>query len=252
MRIFTDLAAWQQARLTLATTSTLGFVPTMGNLHQGHSSLFAQSLQDNHLTAVSIFVNPLQFNDPSDYQHYPRTLADDLALLEKQHVDYVLVPKASELYPEHLHYQLAEHKLSLDMEGMYRPQHFEGVLTVVMKLLHLVKPNHVYFGEKDYQQCMLVQHMLEAFFMDIDMTICPTVREACGLPFSSRNRRLSAPQRHLAAQFAQIFQQPLPIDAIKHQLEDLNIKIDYLVDKASRRFVAVWIDEVRLIDNRLL
>ena len=135
------------------------------------------------------------------------------------------------------------------MEGKHRPGHFTGVLTVVMKLLNLVKPTRVYFGEKDYQQFQLIHDMADAFFMDVDVRACPTIREPSGLACSSRNLRLTPKQRELADQFAKLFHQPLPLNKILTQLKAREIDVDYLEEHNGRRFAAVHIGDVRLIDN---
>lgn len=252
MKVFKNIAEWRQFRRTLSSSQTLGFVPTMGNLHLGHQSLVSQSQAHNMQTIVSIFVNPTQFNRDDDFKYYPRTLENDLQLLEQNHVDYCLLPEYDALYPDHYRYQLHEQEYSLLMEGAHRPGHFNGVLTVVMKLFQLVKPHRAYFGEKDYQQLQLIRGMVEAFFMDIEIIACPTVREPSGLAMSSRNGRLSPHERQIADQWAQLFHSEPDLDQLQQKLIQQGAELDYLVDVEARRYIAVNLGAVRLIDNKKL
>lgn len=249
MDIFHDLRQWQDLRQSLPASKTIGFVPTMGNLHQGHASLFKKSLQDNDLTVASLFINPTQFNRQEDFKHYPRTLEQDLSLLEGLGVDYCLLPDDKAMYEDDFRYQIHENQESLPMEGSHRPGHFTGVLTVVMKLLNLAKPHRAYFGEKDYQQYRLIRDMAKAFFMNIDIIACPTIRENSGLACSSRNNRLNAKQRQKADEFAAVFHQNKACDVIRQELLNADIQVDYIEEHSNRRFAAVMIDEIRLIDN---
>jgi len=252
MQIFHHLDEWRRVRHTMSTDLSLGFVPTMGNLHRGHASLFTRSLEENNCTVASIFINPTQFNRPDDFTHYPRTLDADLELLSKLGVNYCLLPNEQAMYTDGYHYQIQENHLSLLMEGKQRPGHFTGVLTVVMKLLNLAKPHRAYFGEKDYQQLQLIRGMTECFFMDIDIKACPTIRETSGLAYSSRNNRLSKEQREVADQFALIFHQPtLTCEQIMSELHEMGVEVEYLEEQEGRRFVAVKIGDIRLIDNYL-
>ena len=253
MQIFDDLNEWQRVRQSLPTHLSLGFVPNMGNLHRGHTSLFVTSRQENDRTIASIFVNPTQFNRADDLAHYPRTLEADLELLTKTGVDYCLLPTENAIYKDEYHYQLQENKQSLLMEGKQRPGHFTGVLTVVMKLFNLTKPHRAYFGEKDYQQLQLIRDMVAAFFMDIDIIPCPIIRETSGLAFSSRNNRLNQNERKLADQFAKIFHQPnVSNEQLIAELNDLGLEVEYLEKHQGRRLVAVKIGIIRLIDNYLI
>ena len=252
MLVYTNLNEWRQVRKNLPHTQSIGFVPTMGNLNAGHASLFTKSAQENDCTIASLFINPTQFNQESDFTHYPRTLDADLELLTNSGVNYCLLPDRHTIYADNYRYQVDENKLSRTLEGQHRPGHFTGVLTVVMKLLNLVKPTCAYFGEKDYQQLQLIQGMAEAFFMDIDIKACPTVRETSGLAFSSRNSRLNIEQRQLACRFAQIFHQNQPCAQIIAELKALNVGVEYIEEYEGRRFAAVNIGGVRLIDNYAL
>ncbi len=249
MQIYHNLEEWQRVRTNLPENVSLGFVPTMGNLHVGHASLFTASQRENDCTIASIFVNPTQFNQQEDFTHYPRTLDEDLDILTNAGVDYCLLPTEQSIYADGFRYQITENKRAQNMEGLHRPGHFNGVLTVVMKLLQLVKPHRSYFGEKDYQQYQLIRGMAEAFFMGIDIKACPTIREPSGLAYSSRNSRLNPTDKQLAEQFAQIFHQNKPCEQIIQELQALPIGVEYIEEHDNRRYAAVVIGNVRLIDN---
>lgn len=249
MQVIKDMAIWRAIRRAMTNEHTLGFVPTMGNLHLGHASLCQQSVLENDKTVVSIFVNPTQFDRKDDFTHYPRTLEADIELLANTGVSYCLLPSEKDLYPDGYRFQLHERQKSLLMEGIHRPGHFDGVLTVVMKLLNMVKPNRAYFGEKDYQQYELINDMVHDFMLDIDIKSCPTIRETSGLAFSSRNNRLTPVQRQLAEQFATIFHKKLSIIETIDALNELGIKVEYVEEHQQRRFAAVFIGDIRLIDN---
>lgn len=249
MHIYNNLDEWRQVRQALPADLSIGFVPTMGNLHAGHASLFTTSRQENDCTIASIFINPTQFNQASDFTHYPRTLDEDLELLATTGVDYCLLPDDKAIYADGYRYQIEENQCTQRMEGLQRPGHFTGVLTVVMKLLNLAKPHRAYFGEKDYQQLQLIRDMATAFFMDIEIKACSTIREPSGLAYSSRNGRLSASQRQLADQFASIFHQEQPCEQIIAKLTTRGINVEYIEEHDGRRFAAVQIGDVRLIDN---
>lgn len=249
MQIIRNLQEWQTIRRQIAPELKIGFVPTMGNLHIGHQSLMQTCRSHNDLSVVSIFINPAQFERQDDFQNYPKTLEADLTLLEQIGIDYCLVPEAQEMYADNYSYKIEEQNISLNLEGSKRPGHFSGVLTVVMKLFQLIKANKAYFGDKDYQQCHLIKGMVKAFFLDTEIVICPTIRETDGLPFSSRNTRLSSQQRAVAEQFARIFHQNKSCTEITQELINLGLKVDYIEEYQQRRFAAVYIDDIRLIDN---
>ncbi|MET0394783.1 MAG: pantoate--beta-alanine ligase [Chitinophagaceae bacterium] len=179
-----------------------GFVPTMGALHEGHLSLLARAQQENDISVCSIFVNPTQFNDPADYEKYPVTIEQDIRLLESRHCDVLFLPGVQDIYPDGTelrpHYDLGY--LETTLEGRYRPGHFQGVCAVVHRLLDIVQPDHLYIGQKDYQQCMVIARLLELTGMDsrIGIRISPTMRETDGLAMSSRNARLDAAERKAA------------------------------------------------------
>ncbi len=253
MQIYYSIEEWRAVRATLPEQLSLGLVPTMGHLHAGHLSLCTASQRENDLTIVSIYTNRTQFNNAEDYALYPRTLDADLALLEKNGINYCLVPNEQAMYADDFRYRISEVTANTNMEDLLRPGYFTGVLTVVMKLFQLVKPNRSYFGEKDYQQYQLIQNMVNAFFMDIDIIACPTIRETSGLAFSSRNSRLNEKERLLADQFAQIFHQRThSCEQIAQDIMSLGISIDYIEDHQERRYAAVKIGDIRLIDNYAL
>ncbi|WP_392538754.1 pantoate--beta-alanine ligase [Legionella sp. 227] len=250
MQIFHNLDEWISFRKTLSPSLNLGFAPTMGNLHAGHASLFVASQKENQHTVSSLFVNPTQFNQAEDFKNYPRTLEADLKIMEDAGVDFCILPNEQSMYADQYNYQVQENQLCQLMEGKHRPGHFNGVLTVVMKLFNLVKPHRAYFGEKDYQQYLLIQGMVKAFFMDIEIKACPTIREVSGLAYSSRNNRLNKEQKALAEQFAALFQQKeLSCAQIIERLTAKGIAVEYVEEHQNRRFAAIRIDEIRLIDN---
>jgi pantoate--beta-alanine ligase len=249
MKIFKSLSEWQATRNQLDSALSIGFVPTMGNLHAGHASLFERSVAENDLTVSSLFINPKQFNQVEDFIHYPKTLDEDIHLLSELGVNYCIVPEEQSMYQDGYRYQVNENAESLSLEGAHRPGHFTGVLTIVMKLLNLAKPSRAYFGEKDYQQFKLIHGMAKAFFMDVEVICCKTIREPSGLAYSSRNNRLTTDEKITAASFASALRQPLAIPDLKKQIEALGIDVEYIEDHDNRRYAAVKIGAVRLIDN---
>ena len=176
----------------------IGFVPTMGALHEGHASLVKRSVKENGITVVSVFVNPTQFNDKNDLKNYPRTLDADCALLEKCGADYVLAPSVEEMYPTPDTRQFEYPPVSTVMEGAHRPGHFNGVCQVVSRLFYIVKPTRAYFGEKDWQQIAVVKAMVRHLGLGVQIVECDIVRDKDGLAKSSRNTLLSADERAIA------------------------------------------------------
>ncbi|MDP3706439.1 MAG: pantoate--beta-alanine ligase [Legionellaceae bacterium] len=249
MQIYYNIEEWQLMRQNMPSHLSIGFVPTMGNLHVGHASLLAASRRENDVTVSSVFVNRAQFNRPDDFNKYPRTMDADLLQLEQNGVDYCLIPNEQDIYHDDYRYQIQETTRSKLLEGEFRPGHFTGVLTIVMKLFNLVKPHRSYFGEKDYQQYQLIRDMAASFFMGIDVKACPTIRESSGLAYSSRNSRLSAEERQLADKFAFAFHQLPSCGEIKNKLTELGIGVEYIEDFNNRRYAAVNIGDIRLIDN---
>src|SRR5215213_5936981 len=228
---FADLAAWQEQRRTQRRAGvTLGFVPTMGALHEGHSSLVARSRAENDTTLVSIFVNPTQFDDRVDYEKYPRTLDDDVRLLEAAGADYVLLPSRADLYPDRFRFRVVEVERSRTLEGAHRPGHFDAVLTVVLKLLQLASADRAYFGEKDWQQLQLVRGMADAFFLPTTIVPVETVRETDGLALSSRNRRLPATDRAKAPAFHRALVDSATPDEAVRALRAGGFVVDYVED----------------------
>jgi pantoate--beta-alanine ligase len=250
MRVFEDPSAWRRERsVQIRQGMSLGFVPTMGALHDGHLSLVRRSRSENDRTLVSIFVNPTQFDDPGDLARYPRTLTTDLDALGAEDTDFVLVPDAADFYRDGFRYRVTERTRSTDLEGAHRPGHFDGVLTVVMKLLHVAQPDRAYFGEKDWQQLSLVREMVDAFLLPVVIVACPTVREPDGLALSSRNRSLGDADRKLAPRFYGVLSSaPTAADA-SSQLRAAGFVVDYVEDREGRRLGAVRLGGVRLIDN---
>lgn len=246
-KIIKSIPKWQTWRQQI--TRTIGLVTTMGNLHAGHESLLARSKQENDITVLSIFVNPTQFDNPGDLTNYPRTFEQDVVIAEKIGVDCVLAPDYKALYPDDYRYKVAETELSQIMEGKERLGHFDGMLTIVMKLLLLVKATRTYFGEKDWQQLQLVTGMAKAFFVGTEVVPCATVRDNNDLALSSRNSRLTPAQYDLALNFPRLLRAKESVTVIRKQLEQLGFEVEYIEEHAGRRVGAVKLGEVRLIDN---
>lgn len=250
MKQITLIKEWNEVRDSVRENS-IGFVPTMGALHEGHLRLVREAKRVNSVVVVSIFVNPTQFNSEEDFHGYPSQLEIDLALLEKEGVDFVFLPSFQELYLDHYRYKVSECDLSHKLCGAHRPGHFDGVLTVVMKLFNIIRPQRAYFGEKDYQQLLLIKGMVEAFFLPIEIVAIPTVREKDGLAMSSRNLRFSKEQREKAPLFAEILSNwDLTPKEVQHQLEEKEFVVDYIEEHFNRRFGAVKLGNIRLIDNK--
>ncbi|MFO7724163.1 MAG: pantoate--beta-alanine ligase [Oceanipulchritudo sp.] len=237
------LRAWRRE----AGTSRVGFVPTMGALHAGHEALVARSLAENDRTLVSIFVNPAQFNDPRDCATYPTPLEKDLEICRRMGVSAVFTPRREMLYPDNYTYRVQELEESNVLEGESRPGHFDGVLTVVLKLFLLCRPDRAYFGEKDWQQLRLVEGLVEAFLLETEIVAVPTVREPDGLALSSRNVRLSPSARILAPEFHRILSTALDCAMARHELEALGFEVEYVDERDGRRLGAVHLEGVRLI-----
>ncbi len=199
MRVLETITTLREYRKSLK--ESVGFVPTMGALHKGHQSLIERSLKENSHTIVSVFVNPTQFGANEDFNAYPRPLEKDLALCEGLGVNAVFLPKTSEMYPYEIEQCLklyAPEFLSSSLEGAVREGHFDGVVQVVLKLFHLVHPTRAYFGKKDAQQLLIIQHLVQDLLLDIEITPCEIVRDDDNLALSSRNVYLNATQRKQA------------------------------------------------------
>ena len=256
---------------------SIGFVPTMGALHQGHLALVKASLKDNEVTVVSIFVNPTQFDNPDDLNKYPRTFETDLALLQNLSDDIIVFyPDAQDFYDGQVASQSFDFDgLELEMEGKHRPGHFDGVGTVVKKLFEIVQPNRAYFGEKDFQQFQIIKKLVEKEQMPVDIIPIPIYREADGLAMSSRNKRLTTEHRAAAPYIYQVLKQAKTLFAYKN-IEDVKefvtnaltahplLKLEYfeIADEKTlkpakqkiagnkyRGFIVVYAGDVRLIDN---
>ncbi|GAA8537039.1 pantoate--beta-alanine ligase [Helicobacter pylori] len=199
MRVLETIATLREYRKSLK--ESVGFVPTMGALHKGHQSLIERSLKENSHTIVSVFVNPTQFGPNEDFNAYPRPLEKDLALCERLGVNAVFLPKTSEMYPYEIEQRLklyAPTFLSRSLEGAVREGHFDGVVQVVLRLFHLVNPTRAYFGKKDAQQLLIIQHLVKDLLLDIEITPCEIVRDDDNLALSSRNVYLNAIERKQA------------------------------------------------------
>lgn len=266
-----DLINWRDSQLQ----SSIGFVPTMGALHQGHLSLVDQSKLENQAVLVSIFVNPTQFNDPQDFKNYPSTIDADLALLRDLNVDAVFVPSVLEMYPDLMKESFHVAILTETLEAKMRPGHFDGVITIIRKLFDLAKASKVYLGEKDFQQLSIIQAWVKKEGRKEDIVPCPTLREPNGLAMSSRNVRLSESGRKKAALIHQILQEvklqkthqsppDLEIWARSEFLLHPEFQLEYfeIIDAhtfgpladwqdsdAPLAVVATFIEGVRLIDN---
>lgn len=258
----------------------IGFVPTMGALHKGHLSLLDASQNTAHVTVCSIFVNPTQFNESADLEHYPRTPGRDIDLLHKAGCDILFMPEVEEVYP--VKYEVPVPDVELGhlaevMEGEHRPGHFEGVMQVVLRLLHLVQPDFLFMGQKDYQQLTIIREMIRQLSLQVELVGCPTLREPDGLAMSSRNVRLSPEDRSRALAINQTLAEagswagalsPAEIqEKALNALREAGLVPEYfkladaenlqLVDafEAGREVIAcaaARAGEVRLIDNRVI
>lgn len=267
----------KQADLSAALAraeGTVGFVPTMGALHEGHASLVRRCRAENDQVVVSVFVNPTQFNDPADLKNYPRTLEADLALLEAAGADWVYAPAVEDIYPEPDTRQFDFGPLDKVMEGACRPGHFNGVGQVVSRLLGIVKPDVAYFGEKDFQQLAIIRQMVRQLNIPVRIEGCPIVREADGLALSSRNRlltpehRAAAPLIHQALEAGAAQAGKRPVAEVRKLIEatiasDPLLDVEYvsIVDNDTLQEIAQWTaaplrvcvavraGAIRLIDN---
>ncbi len=244
--IITQVEKW---KIINKKNKSIGFVPTMGALHAGHLSLIKKSNAENDITLVSIFVNPTQFDEPKDFESYPQTWEEDLKKLKKLKVDYLLHPSYEELYPHQYRFKVTENKFSNQLCGKHRPGHFDGMLTIVLKLLMIANADRAYFGEKDCQQFVLIRDMAASFFLRTQIISCPTVREKNGLAMSSRNQHLSDQEKALASNFPKLLVSSQPALKVSEKLNNLGLKVDYIEDINNRRFGAVRIGKTRLIDN---
>lgn len=270
-----DLSAHLQS--VGATGKTIGFVPTMGALHRGHLSLLSQSMAENDFTVISIFVNPTQFNNPEDLAKYPRNLAADVEKIQSLSPEIIVyAPEVEDIYGSNpVSARFDYDGLENQMEGRFRPGHFDGVGTIVKRLFEIVKPTNAYFGEKDFQQLQIVKKMVEKAKMPVNVVGCPIFREANGLAMSSRNERLSQKERSDAAVIYQTLQTAKmrfgteSVQAVKDFVSGVfgqtpGFELEYfeIADEATlvpvpekeihrkyRAFIAVFVNKIRLIDT---
>jgi pantoate--beta-alanine ligase len=279
MYIISSAAAIKkQSEQVRSSGKTIGFVPTMGALHEGHLQLLRTAAQENDVTICSIFVNPTQFNNAEDFKLYPRLLEADAELLAENKCQFLFAPGVSEMYPEALQLKFDFGSLETVMEGRFRPGHFTGVAAVVSKLFHLIKPHKAYFGQKDLQQFAIINRLVTDLSFDLELVCHPIVREPDGLAMSSRNRRLSGAERQVATHLYKALQlaqhllayKPVPEvkAAVTNYLKDYReIKPEYfeIVDARTLQSldnvqnkqnialcIAAFVGEVRLIDNLVI
>ncbi len=225
MKVFEKIADLQNALFDdRKQGKSVGLVPTMGALHQGHASLVRRSVKENEITVVSVFVNPTQFNDKNDLKNYPRDLEADCQLLEECHADYVLAPSVEEMYPTPDKRQFEYPPISTVMEGAHRPGHFNGVCQVVSRLFYIVRPDRAYFGEKDWQQIAVVKAMVKHLGLGVQIVECPIVRETDGLARSSRNTLLTPAERSIAPRIYQALKEGVAY-AKSHSVKETHDKV---------------------------
>lgn len=257
---------------------SIGFVPTMGALHEGHLSLIRRAKEENDVAVVSIFVNPIQFSKGEDYERYPRTIERDRELLKKLEIDYLFLPDENSLYPQGYSTYVVVEGLSDKLCGKFRPGHFRGVATIVCKLFNIVRPTRAYFGQKDYQQTLIVRKMVDELNLDIEIIVGPTIRESDGLAMSSRNLYLNQREREAATviyrslkEGERLLKERVPPSEVSSEIrkilqsEPLVSEIQYAgvydpetLDECCESkdeyliAVAIKIGETRLIDNLLV
>lgn len=232
MKIFhtiSETRAWLDEQKAAGKSS--GFVPTMGALHRGHTELIRRSVSENNITGCSIFVNPIQFNNPEDLEKYPRTLETDVAMLEEAGCDLVFVPSVKEMYPVPVTEKYHFGPLEQVMEGAHRPGHFNGVAVVVKKLFDIFQPDRAYFGEKDYQQLAIIRALVKMKNIPVGIVPCPTIREADGLAMSSRNRRLTPEERAIAPEIYRTLDLAADLAGINSVAEVKQLACDRLTEK---------------------
>ncbi|MFB3786608.1 MAG: pantoate--beta-alanine ligase [bacterium] len=277
MKVFDSVEEWRKVRAALPHKLTLGLVPTMGYLHEGHLSLVRAARQNNDHVAVSIYVNPTQFGPNEDLAQYPRDLDRDLALLEKENTDWVLFPSDADIYPPGFSTFVEPPEPSRLWCGQSRPGHFRGVCTVVSILFNLTRPTRAYFGRKDAQQAAVIRRMTQDLRFPVEIVVCPTVREPDGLALSSRNVYLSPTERQRALVLSQTLFAGVEcfqageraartiLEAGARQIENTpGVRLDYLgiVDQntfapvetvqTGNYFIgAIYVGKTRLIDNRV-
>jgi pantoate--beta-alanine ligase len=226
---------------------TIGLVPTMGALHEGHASLVRRAVVENDVVVVSDFVNPTQFNDPNDLLKYPRTLDADCDLLEREGAKIVFAPSVDEMYPEPDTRQFSYAPLDTVMEGKYRPGHFNGVCQIVSKLFMIVGPDRAYFGEKDFQQLAIIREMVKSLEMPVQIVGCPIVREFDGLALSSRNARLSDIERKQALNISKTL-----FDSVKFAENHTVVETQQMVENAIRNADGLELEYFEIVDGNTL
>ena len=257
---------------------SIGFVPTMGALHDGHISLMRSARKENDELIVSIYLNPTQFDNNEDFDKYPRQLDKDIEIIRKENADVVFAPSNEEIYPNGFCTNVRQNRLTEALCGRVRLGHFNGVTTIVTKLFNIIKPDRAYFGQKDYQQSAVIKRLVADLNMNIDIKVCPTVREEDGLALSSRNKRLNREERQSAlCLYDSLLKARAVFDSnirdTKNIIKEMtsvikktkHTKIDYisivnertleelsLIDGKALAAVAVWIGNTRLIDNIVL
>lgn len=260
---------------SLSVSQNLGFVPTMGALHEGHITLLSKAKSENQIAGVSIFVNPLQFNNASDFTNYPIDTDKDIEKLRNAGADFLFIPQKDELLKQFNPMQFDLGTLDQVMEGPARPGHFQGVANIVHLLFSIIKPKRAYFGEKDFQQLAVIKHMVKSLSLPVEIVGCPTIREPNGLALSSRNRRLTEAQKELAAKVSvfictlnEKYPENTPTESIRKDilmlLDQHGFRLDYFeicdaetlepcpvfIQKGGvNACIAYFAGEVRLIDN---
>lgn len=278
MKIFTTKQEVSQYLQQLqAAGQSVGFVPTMGALHQGHLSLLARAKQQTHIVVCSIFVNPTQFTDPKDLEKYPRPIEADIAKLEQAGCDVLFNPPVNEMYAGHENWHLNIGEIEHLLEGEFRPGHYQGVMQVVNKLFDIIKPNFAFFGQKDYQQVMVIEQMIKRLNLPVKLVMCPIEREPDGLAMSSRNIHLTADDRRHALVLSRALDKALadwkagsPLEVTEQQAAQLvaqesGTELEYFIladgetlhkatpaSKSIVALVAARVGNTRLIDNVII
>lgn len=271
-----DMQRWSEARRLEG--KKIACVPTMGFLHEGHLSLVREGKKRADVVVVTIFVNPMQFNQASDFDKYPRNVEQDQRMLEEVGTDVLFYPAAQEMYPENFQTAVEVEKVTQPLCGAFRPGHFRGVTTVVAKLFNIVKPHFAIFGEKDFQQCVVIQQMVKDLNFDLEIIPMPTIRESDGIAMSSRNARLSESQRQTSLCISRALKQAqemvsggersssMILQMIQNTVgQQGGVRLEYAslchpetleetaqVSGPTLLAVAAWVGDVRLIDNRVL
>jgi len=280
MKVFQDILKVREAIKVLRPgLKSIGLVPTMGALHEGHFSLINASISDNEVTIVTIFVNPIQFNNPQDLRNYPSSYEADLAALENMGCDIVFAPAVEEMYPEQPLINLSFGEMENTLEGAYRAGHFKGVALVVMKLFNIIEPSQAYFGQKDLQQFKIIEQMVVDTSLNVALKMMPIIREHSGLALSSRNGQLSAANKAIAAEIyralclateeikkGSMIEESISVGR-KHLQQFQEIEIEYLMLVGLKDLQVVestnatdplalcfagYIGDIRLIDNIII